>query len=336
MSPRRRENQQEFRHINRLVGSSGEADAARARELADDGTGQPVYETKKESFELKEIEKTERDREIIAAVENSVDAVLAKYGRTKAVGIPSDNIHLVESAEVGGYYDARRQQLAVVKERGNSASFAATMFHEMVHAKSFTALKVKVADSGRDITHFRTGLEVLAADGKTRFRELNEAVVQTMTLDFFDREMRQSEFYLADIADAERRGLEPGEKEEASYYVERSILADLLNGLAEVGSGRSRQEIMDVFIRASVNGDVYALRELVESAYGSGSFRVLGESLGEFYRTYLQKKDPGLMERLGRAARNMVGYCSAGSDELEEDKLTPAGKIKKALKSLLK
>lgn len=339
MEKRRPEENSEFRHIDRLTGRNSAEDAAQARELADDGQGAPVYENREGRFELREVEKTERDLEIIRTVERSVDGLMRRYGREKTIAIPPENIHLVAAAEnVGGYYDARRQQLAVVKEPGDNAVFAATMFHELVHAKSFNALKVKEQGTdGREIVRFRTGLETVAADGKTRFRELNEAIVQTLTLDFFDLEMRKDPVFLAEIAAAEMAGRDPKEREEGSYYVERAVLTDIVNGIvAAKGEAGDRQAVMDIFARASVTGDVFALRQAVEEVWGSGSFRALGESMGGFYRTYLAKKDPTLAERIRGLARRAVDFCSSSSDDQEGDGRALSSRFRRGLKSILK
>jgi len=317
-------------HVDRVVGPADLSVPEKLDELARSGRETPEVELGGEKIELREVEKTERDLAIIRLVTGSVDRLMRRYGRERVIEIPPENLHLIEPTEkISGFYDARRQQLAVEKRVGSDSALAADLFHELVHAKSYNALKVRDQGGDRELTYYRTGLETVARNGRTHFRELNEAVVQSLTVDFFDRTIARDDLFADEIRAGGRRGVDPREREEGSYWSERQHLRALAEAIFEAAA--RRQEGMDrrprfsgpgdveqVFVKASVTGQMLEAARLVEEVWGAGSFRRLGESLGEFCRDNIYGRRPssgGLVDKLiGAAAkpvREIVRKCSS-------------------------
>lgn len=318
MSNRNPEGQPDFEHIDRLVGPLNPEHKEEAVELAEG------------KIELQEVEKTERDLAIMQMTEKAVDELMRRYGRDKIVTLPPENVRLIApAAEIGGFYDARKRQLVVEKKPGREASFAANLFHEMMHAKSFNALKVK----DETITYWRTGLEAIAADGKPRFRQLNEAIVQTTTLRFYDEQVQKDPSFAKDILNAQMMGKDPREQEEITYMNERLRLADIVTAIAAV-EGRPYAEVEDIFIRASVTGDAAELAATVEKTWGSGSFRLLGESLGDFWRQKISKEKPSV-RFIDKFAGKLKKLCSSHFEDEAANGDSLAGKLLRKLKKAI-
>jgi len=340
------EGQNEFPHIDRLVGASSPEDKAKVERLAESGLDASTVEAETGNKELREYEKTERDLAIISLAEEAVEDVMRRYGREKSVELPAENIHLIEPLKknVAGFYDSLRRQLAVAKTPGQDIALATVLFHELTHAKSYNALKVRdEAAKGREVTYFRTGLETRPSDGRTRFRPLNEAIVQRLTLRFYDQNISGNRMFGKEILEAGRRGDDPREREEASYYVEQQILSDMVNALVEARGGnddylKSLAEVEDVFFRASVTGDVAELRKTVDEMWGKGSFRLLGESLGDFWNQKLRKpKGPGLFDKLvKRPIASIERHCSSFLRDKMADDDSLTGKLFRGMKKIAK
>ena len=334
-------------HIDRLVGRTDEAAGKELAALVKAGSETPRLDMGGERIELREVEKTERDRAIIRLTAEAADGLMRRYGREKPVEIPDENLHLIEAAgDVGGFYDARKQQLAVVRKPGQDTGLAADLFHELVHAKSYNALKTDV-DGGGDITYYRTGLETVTRDGKTLFRELNEAVVQTMTMRFYDETIARDPMFSDEIRLAQYRGDDPREREEGSYWAAKEHFRALTGAIAAAGRDRAAadapvrsgvaDEVRETFFRAAVTGNLLEIARLVEDTWGAGSFRKLGQSLDDFCREHIYKRRPesglveGLIERVKKPIRSVRAKCSS----LTSDDSSLIGGLFRSLKSRL-
>ena len=344
----------EFEHIDRLVGpsASDREVEAEARRLAASGREAPEVKFDGRKIEVCETEKTERDRRIIALAAGAADDLMRGYSRERVVDVPNENLFLVESSasDVGGFYDVRRRQLMVVRKPGHDAELAADLFHELVHAKSYNALRTKDAD-GREVENYRTGLQIVSREGRTHFRELNEAVVQTMTLDFFDRVVDKSDLFRDELLMAGHRDVTPRQREEGSYWTAQQHFQALTRAIWERESERaaaggepifgSEEEVKKIFIRASVTGDLIEAARLVEGVWGPGSFRRLGESLGDFCRENIYKNSDsgstglfdGLLERTKQPIREIRRKCSSLINDTDG---SLAGSLFRRLKSRLR
>ncbi|MFA6603921.1 MAG: hypothetical protein WCT10_03730 [Patescibacteria group bacterium] len=319
----------EFEHIDRLVGASDREIEVEAQCLAASGSEAPEVKIGDRRLEFRETEKTERDRQIIGLASAAVDALMREYGRERTVEIPDENLHLVEAqADISGFYDPRRRQLAVARKPGHDAKLAADLFHELVHAKSYNALRVKDVDD-REVEYYRTGLLTVSREGRTHFRDLNEAVVQTLTLDFFDQVVEKNELFRDEMFMPGRSGGARGH-EEGIYWAERYHFQALTRALWErdreqaAAGGEPRfgneEEVKQMFFRASVTGNLLEVGRVVEAAWGPGSLRKLGLSLEEFCRENIYtKRGPGLIDSLIQRLKKPVKEVGRKCSELISD-----------------
>ena len=314
-------------HIDRLVGPAVPDAEKELAALVRAGGETPKLEIAGEKFKVREVEKTERDRMIIRLASDAADRLMREYGRDRVVEIPEQNLHLIEwSGPAGGYNDARKQQLAVEKRPGHDASLAADLFHELVHAKSYNALKV-AGDGGREITYYRTGLETVSREGRTHFRNLNEAVVQTLTMRFFDQTVARDPLFAEELSRPRYRDEDPREREEGTYWFAKEQFRALVDAILEADRQAAaggapakfsgRDEVEKLFFRASITGELLEVARAVEDVWGQGSFRRLGRSLNDFWRENIYKgnKTGGglagdLIELVKKPVRDLKKKCS--------------------------
>jgi hypothetical protein len=146
--------------------------------------------------------------------------------------------------------------------------FALTLFHEMIHFKFWNVLQV--TDPQKRLQTYRTGIAVVSRDGRQLYlNELNEAITEDLTDEFFDTILRQHPDFAEEIT---KRG-----KAKRGYAEERVDFHRLLQTLSEAdGSEYTTDELRELFIRAAATGNVLPIARIVERTLGPGSFRLLG------------------------------------------------------------
>lgn len=229
-----------------------------------------------------EIEKSSRDQEIIDVVMREIDAILEKYGRT----IPSvnlTNIHILKPDGISQYTDGMFRSGAyapllrsvLVDRCSSDVEFAAALFHELLHLKSYTAFQLVTnpRNSYDGLGEYRSGFKVVSRDGgQFHFQAFEEAVVSYLELQFVQEILSKHPLFKEKYA-------KELETYEFSRTTDRKRLVELVDDLYNKNKDKftSTQEVTDVFIRAQINGDLLPIARLVESTYGKGSFRKLGE-----------------------------------------------------------
>lgn len=227
-----------------------------------------------------EIEKSERDIEILDYVENTVDEICRKYDK-ETDKIPLAKIHLLRPGGVNEYTqgNAKRGSFAplhksFIIDRGESdVEFAQILFHEMIHCKSYGPLQVTRESEAKPsrLEAYRNGFAVVSRDGDTvYFHEIDEAITSLLEQRFIERAFEERNLFNQDEFDT----ISESQEDEREKF---SILVDQIYEKNK-GSFEDKDEIVELFIRAHITGRLLPVARLVESTFGKGSFRKIGEN----------------------------------------------------------
>ncbi|MBP6908568.1 MAG: hypothetical protein KBB75_01975 [Candidatus Pacebacteria bacterium] len=231
-----------------------------------------------------ELEKTKEDIELIQFSSNAVDNYLQKYNRNIR-GIPLENIHILKEKSVeeitggsisGGLHSTINGSVLVEKTL-NRVNFSLVVFHELVHAKSFTAMQVTNGGikENSEIIPYRVGFSVTSRDGnKIYFEDVNEAVVGLLTERFFKDYIETSDLFKDEL----QKMKESKTPVDLSRQREVKQGLEYINEIYKLNNDKySFEQVMDIFIEAGINGNLFKVARLIEDTFGKGSFRALGE-----------------------------------------------------------
>lgn len=222
-----------------------------------------------------ELEKTERDLQIINFVQDAISNLLKQYGR-EASSMPLNKIHILKDGGAEEYtggkvltgaHSAKLGSILIDRKKSD-AEFAVILFHELLHYGSYKALQF-VAGENPELEAYRSGFAVTSADGKTKyFEQVEEALVQIMVKRFYQEKVLHNELFKVD---------EPVLKFSREKELER--LDYLIDELFKRNTSKfkSRQEIEELFMEGQINGRLLPVARLIEKTFGKGSFRIIGE-----------------------------------------------------------
>jgi hypothetical protein len=271
-----------------------------------------------EELEGKECEKTPEELQIIDLANKMTNEIRNKYG-LENFDVPAKNIHIIKKEEwprkgKDGFYKSNFQGVAMPEEVVKLA-FANTVFHEMVHFKSYNALQVTKAENP-EIDDYRVGLTIKTRDGKKMFfSSLNEAITEEIVKrhflenakalsenPLFAQEIKQSREVIREHPNAKTNLGEPlfdsdtyyAEIKKISddkkvttiltkaftYAKERWALNTLINKLFERNrkNFKNTDEVFEVFEKGMMTGNILPIGRLVDGTFGKGTFRKIGES----------------------------------------------------------
>lgn len=231
-----------------------------------------------------ELEKTEREKEIISFVVTEADKVLKELGREKPAEIAETSIHVLKEDGTSDYTEGNLRTGAhatkfgsvLVDRQESEVKFALVLFHELMHMKVYKALQLIQTEKGNNLDTYRSGLSVIDREAKNMyFNDLEEAVIGYLTQRFYNDVVLKSPFFASEVS-------ETGGKYEVSRMEELESLDRLVDKLWEYNSDSygSRDEIFNLFVDAHVNGGLLKIGRLIEKTMGKGSFRKLAESTG--------------------------------------------------------
>ena len=177
------------------------------------------------------------------------------------------------------------QEIRIYANEGNFELIGHTLLHEMFHLHSFFSIEASI-DRTDDIflllgeSPRRFGLEVFdTKSGKHLFRYLNEAVVEMLT-------MKAAEEICSDLPHIKDASV----LYDAFYVKERESALKLLTSLGGINPDI---DFGSLIFEAMFSGRILELARHIESAYGKGSFRELGERFSE--------KNPEIEDILARS-----------------------------------
>lgn len=154
----------------------------------------------------------------------------------------------------------------------------------------------------------RAGFSIKTIDGKTYFYDTNEAVITELEMRFdwkyfpqfpeLEQDLKRKQKILEEISQSENMGMDYlkrtfahiGEEHEGRvelkknlYDEERAALNKLIDEIYEKDKSdfSSREDVFNVFAKATMTGRLLPIARLIEKTYGRGSFRALGEKFGK-------------------------------------------------------
>ncbi len=257
-----------------------------------------------------EREKTLEEKEIIEAVIKKLNVFLSQYG-AKPLDIKETHVHVLDKSKMSdsdvefiektfhgtmAFFERRGQEVIVSgwKINGN-LEFANAIVHELIHFLSYNSVIVDDAARSGFAPH-RLGLLAQSArleNNPIYFRELNEAVTEELTIQFFQylkevpvlaEECKIIEEAIEKYSDSDISAVRGEKIYSYAYLKERIRLNNLIKILYEKRKSdfSSEGEVFNVFARAAMTGEVKELATLVETTLGTGTFKKLANSLADF------------------------------------------------------
>ena len=227
-----------------------------------------------ESFE---INKTEKDVELIQFAEKSVDDLLRRHNRQKVIDVSLDNIHILRKNGVQeftqntffeGAHSTTRHSV-IVDRNPSDVQFSLILFHELVHLKSYSALQILPGTNGgpAKTEAYRGGISVISRDGKTVYLgNLEEAIVGYLTEQFFETVICADARFKEELS----RMNEEKIKVRISRKAELKKLNSVIDEIVAKNPHMYRTEIMNAFIDAQINGNLMTIGRLLEKTFGQG------------------------------------------------------------------
>ncbi|MDB5244172.1 MAG: hypothetical protein JWN18_42 [Parcubacteria group bacterium] len=224
-----------------------------------------------------ELQKTEEDLALIELAETAVRDYAAQYGRESFVDITSDHIHFLPD---GGVFEITHGRLAtgshstvlgeVLIDRRKDLETAITLFHELWHTLgSYQAIQIT---TDQKLDTYRSGFSMNSRDGAIEyFHHFDEALVGYMTQKFVNEKLAEASNFKNEITRLRDENIAL----DTTRQRELGDLWKLIDNLLEKNKDKfsKREEIMDLFVRAQVTGNVLPAARLIENTYGKGSFR---------------------------------------------------------------
>lgn len=273
-----------------------------------------------------EREKTEEEKEIIGWVNDETNSVLEACG-VRPLDLPAENIHIIpeehwpknpEDKESAAFYDFGTQSI-LYRDAPWRSLLAFRLFHEELHLKSHQAVQYVEEDGKKKLEQYRSGLGLASKkrdNYELQFRKLNEAVIETLAINFWEEKITTNERFRKEmealtrvraVLRAEKSALrgsenlsdqqveqlveevcaalpgEPGKEEPEvvrfSYPFERVALVKLIFILAERSPDGAKDEgaIFELFVKSVLSGHMVELGKLIDRTLGAGTFKRLGE-----------------------------------------------------------
>jgi hypothetical protein len=221
--------------------------------------------------------------------------------------LPAAEAERFEEANVGGFYDFERQAAVIFPEERSALVTAQRVLHELMHFEGFAAMQpqgARAAGASSDAVALvprRIGFSVFdAAHSRRFFRDVDEAIIEMLAARFDERhfggipalasdlERRQSVRGRVKRAPGEIAAVFSAQDREGRWetviaewrYKEMRERLNILIG--EIHSRNrprfaSEDEVFALFARAVFTGRLLEVARIVESTFGPGSFRKLGE-----------------------------------------------------------
>ncbi len=257
----------EGKHYDRLIGTNPD------QELLD----QLRLEKGSAKIEGLELEKTERELELLDFAEDALDEYLVEFGKERNTRIPRENIHVVEEGGVNKYDKKLAYGLAntptvliMVDRIGNEALFTSLAFHEMVHIKSFQSQQHQpdMQIGGIEISMpRRNGMNSFS---RQKDEHGNNVVVKYLDgLDEALTSMLERRFYDEKIKNNEMFSEEDRDSVGFSYQRQINFLDNIMDKVIEKNPEPiTKEEIIKILMDAKFNGRLLPMARLIKNSLG--------------------------------------------------------------------
>jgi hypothetical protein len=239
------------------------------------------YEVSPQRIAELELDKTSEDIAIIQLAEKAVKEFATALGREEFVDLPIGNIHFLKEGGVEKFTGGLSQNGShatvlghVLIEKRTDVEMAITTFHELWHAlASYNAIQVT---TGGKLDWYRAGFSAKSRDAQHDwFYHLDEALVGIMTKRFVEEVL---------INDPRFKGMieEMGKKNEhidTTREREANDMLEYVEYIYEKNKDRfsSPDDVLQLFLRGQVTGNIMPAARIVEKTFGKGAFRELGK-----------------------------------------------------------
>lgn len=227
-----------------------------------------------------ELEKTPQDEALIRYSEAAVRDYITKYGKdiTGRPEVPLSRIHTLREGGVEEFSEGEKMTAAhstklqniLIDQNKSKVQFALHVFHELMHAYSYTAVQHSTDDT---FEPYRAGFSIYTRDGeKSYFEDWDEGTIGLMTERFFKEFIENNSQFQKELRNRQ-------EGFDLSREEEKKKLSLLIDDLYERNKEQfsDRAEVENLFINAVINGRLLPVARLVEKTYGKGSFRKFRE-----------------------------------------------------------
>jgi hypothetical protein len=309
--------------VNRVVGFEPEKEEGLLAYFED--------KFKTNSLEPQEKEKSLEQKSFIERINHEMRDFLAPYG-VHSIEVSPENVHILDRSKfteedfkkiseefntVSGFYSARRQGVAIMKDYEDSKlSFFQTLIHELLHLQGFYSyqksepeaadLTLRKEGESESLNVRRSGFSIGTRDGKQLlFNDLDESVITELAIRFektymaqwleLTTELRARDEFIERMASRDSVSLEEVGKVVARisrdktsgynwvsypYHKERQQFNSLIDELYAKNEGdfESREEVFELFAKATLAGRLLPVARLIEKTFGKGSFRMIGEN----------------------------------------------------------
>lgn len=257
-----------------------------------------------------ECKKDEEEEKIIGWINEETNNLFEAYG-VRPLDVPSKNIHIIPETlwpksdnweNKPAFYDDHTQSI-LYRDCSSRSLLAYRLFHEEIHIKSHQAIQLIEENGQKKFELYREGLVLVSKkrdNFEPQFRRLNEAVVETLAVNFWEKIAQDPRFKdemeeLECIKTALREEGEESEqlineicaftldKEELEtiyfgFPIERAALTILINKISEKNRATPKEsETFDLFVKSMLTGHMVELGKLIDKTFGIGTFKKIGK-----------------------------------------------------------
>lgn len=216
-----------------------------------------------------------------------------------------------------GFYLGSLRGIGILRDyEKNKLAFMQTVVHEMLHLQGFYSYQksekefadstMKIGDEHSSMNMRRSGFSIGTKDKKEwLFNKLNESIITELQIRFemahmtdwpeLEREMRRRDAHAKYVSerdnksiDSVRRSIAHIQEESTSvyksftypYFNERKEFNFMVDEIFNKNPSdfESREDVFNVFARATITGRLLPVARLIEKTFGKGSFRIVGEN----------------------------------------------------------
>jgi hypothetical protein len=308
--------------VNKIVGGSAEHQDSVRKMFEKEFKTQDI-----ESFER---EKTQEEINLIKDLVPFLNTFFESYG-LEPISITPDHFHFIDKDKLdptnpgnkilidrmenrgAGGFVINKQRFVFFPDLGSKIKIAEVIVHEVIHAHSFISLTAgEDFTEGYNVRRIGTTITPREGHGESYFPQIEEAIVETLTIEFCKRYFRKIPSLVKDMENNDKvkqdffsdeenqKGLEGYDLNEITYIErlqsrnaysidfspykpERLKLEKLIADIYEKHQDqfKNKKEVFKEFVQAHATGRLLRIAHLIDDTYGKGSFAELARDTTE-------------------------------------------------------